>query len=1078
MRAVKSFRTLCLGLIAPLVVLVGLAPAPAAASTLRPAWAPIAVAGPTNLPPGGEGTIAVFAQDIGGAASSGSLLDKVVVTDELPPGLTTAGKATGEGWDCLPEAAGQSIVTCTSSKVVDPGLASRAIEIPVKVGPTPGPVLNKVTASGGGAATMKTYEAAITLSSTPAKPGVQAFTAATVDADGTANRQAGSHPYASIAAVFANTVLTADGKKIIPAGDPKTIEVAIPPGFLGNPTATLRCTEGLEDVDCPIDTQVGLAQPLATAFGHTASAAAIHNVEAPVGYPGKVTFSVAGVFQVNAVGSLRSDKDYGLSLISPNTAQIEPVYGAFVALWGAPADHSHDAQRCVIVETQVGCGPSDAEDKAFVTQPSDCSLQAVQPPVTTLSFDSWLTPGQFERIDFPVPSVSGCDQLHLVAGFGFQPEKKTAATPSAFSIDLNLPQEGLTNPELLAAPPLRTSEIRLPKGVTLNPSAVDGLATCSEAQIGRLYPEAPDTLFPEPNKFHFDKEPNHCPDGSKVGTVEVQTPLLDHPLHGSLYLATERENPFDSLLAVYLVVEDPGTGIVVKLPGEMQADPVTGQLSAVFDDTPQVPFEEVKLSIKGGERAPLATPDTCDTATTTGIFTPWSAPESGLPTETTDSFEVSGGPGGGPCAPNKAARPFAPAISAGTGNAADTYSPLEFKVTRKDGEQELKGLQITLPPGLIGKIAGIGTCSDTQIIAAADLHRTGKAEQANPSCPASSQLGTVTVGAGIGSAPFYVNGKAYLAGPYKGAPLSVVTIIPAIAGPFDLGVVVTRAATYLDPTSARLTAVTDPLPDILQGIPVALRSVKVDLDRPDFTLTPTSCNKMAIAAKLTGANNTSFNASVPFQVGGCKNLAFKPKLSAKLRGGTARNAHPALKTVLSYPAGLGYANIASTQVAFPHSEFLDQSHIDTVCTRVQFAAKACPAGSIYGHVEAKSPLLDEPLTGAVYLRSSEHQLPDLVFALKGPQSLPIEAEAAGRIDSIHGGVRATFESIPDVPLSKVVITMKGGNKGLFVNSRNLCKGRKARMAVHFVGQNGKRADASPVLGNDCGRKHHKKRSKS
>ena len=449
---------------------------------------------------------------------------------------------------------------------------------------------------------------------------------------------------------------------------------------------------------------------------------------------------------------------------------------------------------------------------------------------------------------------------------------------------------------------------------------------------------------------------------------------------------------------------------------------------------------------------------------------------------TEDSFEVSlPVPGAASCPPAKGARPFAPALAAGTGTAAAAYSPLRLQLTRKDGEQELKGFSVTLPAGLTGNLSGIATCSGAALGLAEA--KSGRAEQASPSCPASSRLGTVSVAAGIGNAPIHVAGAVYLTPPYKGAPLSVTTIVPAVAGPFDLGNVLTRAAAYLDPESARLTAVTDPVPDILEGVPTALRSLRVDLDRPGFSLTPSSCAKTSIAAKSTGAgadtttavDDVSVDASVPFQVGGCENLAFQPRFSAKLHGGTARNAHPGLTTVLDYPSGAGYANTASVQVALPHSEFLDQTNIDTVCTRVQFAAKACPAGSIYGSVEATTPLLEETLTGSVYLRSSSHQLPDLVIAVKGPPQRPLEAVVSGRVDSIHGGLRTTFEALPDIPLSKVVVTLKGGHKGLLVNSRNLCKGKKARVTVHFGAHNGKRADRFPVLGNDCGKKKGKRR---
>jgi hypothetical protein len=1061
-------------------------PAQAGAVVAAPAWAPLAAAGPTNLAPGEEGTIALYAQNVGGAPSTGP----ITLTDTLPAGILTTDTPFDPshvaGWVCS-AGAGQSTIECTEEKEeeVPPGLTPNVIDVPVEVEAGAVTGENVLTVSGGGAAAAATFEDEVTISDEPAKPGVAALTVGTYDADGTPTTLAASHPYASDVGVLVNTVRTKDKKAVVPAGDPKTIAVDLPPGFLGNPTATARCIEGLQDTECPLESQVGLAAAATGNFGNTPNPAGVHSVEAPIGYPAKFTFGIAaGAYQANLLASLRSDEDYGVTVTAPNIAQITPVYGSFASIWGTPAAPGHDPERCKVVGGQgaagVGCGPvaKGTEEKAFVTMASDCALQAEAPPFARVFFDSWQEPGNFDEETFPIKAVSDCAPLNLGgAAFSFEPERKEAASPTAVETELTLPEGGLTKPEERAAPPLKHALITFPAGVTLNPAAGDGLETCSLKQIGFR------EFGPEPNRIRFDKEPNHCPDASKVGSLEVQTALLDKPLKGSLYLAAQNDNPFKSLFAVYLVIEDPAVGITIKLPGEVRADPVTGQLSTVFDDLPPAAVGTVAVALEGGDRAPLATPDTCGTFTTRTRLTPWSAPESGPDTLTESSFEVSAAPGGGPCvASEKAHRPFAPTLTAGSSStAAGAYSPFELKITRRDGEGELKGVSLTLPPGLAAKFAGLGTCSEAEIAAA--QAKSGRAELAAPSCPASSQVGTVTTAAGVGATPLHVGGKVYLAPPYKGAPLSFVAIIPAVTGPFDLGDVVNRTAVYLDPESAQPTAVTDPIPDILKGVPVALRQVKIDLDRPGFALAPTSCAAKTIKATLTGAggdtastaDDVTKEVSVPFQVAGCENLAFKPKFSARLKGGTARNRHPALKTTLSYPPGPGYANTAFAQVALPHSEFLDQAHIDTVCTRVQFAAHTCPAGSIYGFVEASTPLLDEPLSGPIYLRSSSHQLPDVVIALKGPPSRPIEIDLDGRIDSIHGGIRTTFESIPDAPVSQVLVSLKGGDKGLMVNSRDLCSGKKGRVTVRLVGQNGRRADQFPVLGDDCGGKKGKGR---
>jgi hypothetical protein len=398
---------------------------------------------------------------------------------------------------------------------------------------------------------------------------------------------------------------------------------------------------------------------------------------------------------------------------------------------------------------------------------------------------------------------------------------------------------------------------------------------------------------------------------------------------------------------------------------------------------------------------------------------------------------------------------------------AGAYTPFVVNLSRQDGSQELKGLNLTLPPGMAAKFAGVAECSDAAIASAEA--KTGKQEQAAPSCPASSHLGTVTVGAGAGPSPIYVKGDAYLAGPYKGAPLSMAIITPAVAGPFDLGTVAVRAPLYIDPETAQGT-VKSTFPTILQGIPLDVRSIAVSIDRKDFTLNPTSCEAKAVTGEAISTQGQSVPLNNRFQVGGCQNLGFKPKLSLKLKGGTKRGAHPSLKATLTYPKGGAYSNIAYAQVALPHSEFLDQGHIGTVCTRVQFAAKQCPAKSVYGYAKAITPLFDQPLEGPVYLRSSNNQLPDLVADLNGQVNVVLD----GKNDSIHGGLRNTFQAVPDAPVSKFTLTLKGAKRGLLQNSTDICQGTHKANA-RFVAHNGKVVVLRPELQAKCKGKSRKRR---
>jgi hypothetical protein len=551
-----------------------------------------------------------------------------------------------------------------------------------------------------------------------------------------------------------------------------------------------------------------------------------------------------------------------------------------------------------------------------------------------------------------------------------------------------------------------------------------------------------------------------------VGTVEVDSPLVDHPVLGGVYVAKPFDNPFNSLLAIYIAIDDPQTGVVIKLAGHVELDPQSGRLVTTFANNPQLPFEDLKLKFFEGATAPLRTPPTCGTYSTTSSLTPWSAPDSGPPATPGDTYAIEQGAGGGNCASAPGEQPNSPLFDAGTeAPVAGAYSPFVVNLRRNDGSQQFSSVTLTPPPGLLGKLAGIPYCPAAALEAAE--HKTGRQEEAGPSCPAASEVGSATAAAGAGPAPYYAKGKAYLSGPYKGAPLSLAIVTPATAGPFDLGTIVVRTALDVDPESARITAKSDPIPSILQGIPLDVRAVQIKLDRPGFTLNPTNCNPMAFGGQLLSTLNQAAPLSSRFQVGECDRLAFKPKLGLRLAGKTNRGGHPSLRAVVTLPPG--GANVAGASVALPHSEFLDQGHIGTVCTRVQFAAGQCPAASVYGHARAVTPLLDAPLEGPVYLRSSSNKLPDLVADLNGQ----IHVVLAGRIDSVNGGIRTTFESVPDAPVSSFVLTMPGGKKGLLQNSTNICA--KANRAVaQFEGQNGKTADLKPALKVDCAKKKKKK----
>jgi hypothetical protein len=1029
------------------------------------------------------GSLAVSVTNVGGADSV-AVPGLTLSVGPLPAGIES--RAVSEwGWSC-PAAGEGAVLTCGYTPTIAAGRSAQTVKIPltIKGRIAAGRSQLPVTVAGGGAAGSDTYDASLLVSSTPASPGLAAFWAGAFDADGRPEVRAGGHPYYAATAFWLNTILAPDGTTIIPAGVLRTAGVGLPPGFIGDPLVTeKRCPQEALDTDLgenvsasPLCTKaasmVGALYPAKTSwaaasFGVLTPPAALLNDLPAQGTAAQFTANVAGFAHVSLFGSVRSDEDFGVDVGSFNLSTQEKVYANLAVLEGFPAG---------------GLG------KAFLRNPTDCSLQreeaaAGRGPQATISMNSWTNPNPAASEDEASavqPVVTGCGALTEAwvgkgpdpgrerPTFTFQPSATQAATGTGATAGIHIPQQGLTDANRLGSSDLKKTVVVLPSGITLNPSAANGLQACGEGEIGFK-----GAAFPMPTPMRFDEEPVRCPEAARIGTVDISTPLLEEQLHGTVYLAAQGENPFHSLLALYLVVESKRFGITLKLAGEVRPDPDTGQLTATFDDNPQLPFEDLTLHFRGGgPRSSLATPDLCGAYRSTGALTPWSA-ESDAPSESAaidePGFQITSGPGGRGCATSADGLSFSPSFEAGTTSTqAGAYAPLVIKVARGDGEQELTRLGFTLPAGLTAKLAGVSYCSAAAIDAAKG--KSGKAELASPSCPAASQIGTVDTAAGVGSEPVHVGGRVYLAGPYGGAPLSSVVITPAVAGPFDLGNVVVRAPLFVNPETAQITARSEEIPHILKGIPLKLRAVEIKVDRSEFSLNPTSCDPLAVTSTMSGLNGATASPASRFQVGGCQKLPFKPRLKLRVIGKTNRNAKPRLKAVLT--ARPGEAGIRRAQVNLPHSEFLEQNHIKTVCTRVQFAAgdgngSACPKGSIYGRAKAWTPLLDRPLEGYVYLRSNggERKLPDLVAALDGQ----IDIALWGKVDSgPNKGIRNTFEVVPDAPVSRFMLEMRGGRQGLLVNSENLCsKQAKRRAIVRLVGQNGKVRSFKPLVARKC-----------
>lgn len=804
----------------------------------------------------------------------------------------------------------------------------------------------------------------------------------------------------------------------------KDLVVDLPPGLYGNPNLVPRCSTGdFVGGKCPVDSQVGVSRILLYKRSEPGTVPLI-NLE-PVHPEEEIArFGVWVAGEPTFIDvSVRTAGDYGVTagLYGGNaTASLEEVE---TILWANPADPNHDELRmtlkegttCGHVNCEVG-GKRSAEalgPVAFLTNPSACQSQKVDFAVT-----SYQLPGQEFTKSAPMAPISDCQDLPFAPSFEAQPTSHVAGAPTGLETSFRLPQA--TDPFAPSTSTMREARVTLPNGMAIDSSTADGLAACSNEQV------------------HFHEEVvAQCPDASRLGTANLSSPALSHPLAGALYQRTQGEP--GHRFRLWLVSDD--LGLHIKIPGEIQPNPNTGQLTAVFRDLPQVPVEGIDFEIWGGPRAPLKNPDSCGTYQTAFSF----QPHSNDPAVTGQTpMSITEGCG---------ARSFNPQLHGGTTMPrAGHFSPFVLDLARADGEQNLGGFEVTLPEGLLAKTKGVELCPADRATAGA--------------CPEGSRIGQVIAAAGVGPNPLWLPqpGKAptaiYLSGPYKGAPYSIVSVVPAQVGPFDLGNVVVRAALAVDPKTGVATVKADPLPQFIEGVPVFYRRLHVVVDRPKFTLNPTDCSELAITSTLASIQGAVAHPSERFQVDGCRHLGFKPKLAIELKGGTERGDYPALRATLK--ARKGDANLSKVSVALPHSEFLAQEHIITVCTRKQFAAEKCPKGSVYGHAQAWTPLLSKPLSGPVYLRSSDHPLPDLVIDLSGQ----IEIAVAGQIDQLHRGIRTTFESIPDAPISKFVLQMKGGKKSLLTNSTDICRGRH-RGTVRMRAQNGRRVDSRPVLGVRC-----------
>jgi hypothetical protein len=919
-------------------------------------------------------------------------------------------------------------------------------------------------------------------------PASEGFSAEAVAEGGGPETVAGAHPYALRIGVGLRLGAEVEGKPGVPfsAGDLRDLHLEMPPGLLENPNVVGQCSAAAfhaprvspfeasaSGESCPDDSQVGTVEVSAAAEGGATRRFGLFNLAPPPGVPSEIGFAPFGEPIVFAAEERPGpDGTYALTLNAVDVPQWINVHALRMTIWGTPWGVSHNGERgnCLNeaepsfpwAKCSVG-PPSTKPPLAYLTMPTTCE----GPLWFGARADAWQGPGEVATVAIS-PQLGGCEGLTFdPLAFGRLTDKK-GASPTGFNFQLTNDNSALTVPGSRIPSQTRALELTLPEGATINPSVAAGLGVCTPAQYGGEAPTSPPG--------------SGCPSDSKIGDFSVETPLFAGQLQGAIYLAEPddpgrpgAENPFDALVAVYLVARLPERGVLIRLAGELHPDPGSGQITARFDSLPELPYTNLQLNFREGQRAPLVTPPNCGTYLTQIQMSPWAggARQVHLASESS----VGSGIEGGPCP--SGTPPFRPAVSAGGLNSnAGSYTPYFVHIKRQDTEQEVTSYSLDLPQGISGKLAGVPLCSDAAIAAARG--RSGVEETEHPSCPAAGQVGRTLTGYGVGPSLTYAPGRVYLAGPYHGQPLSLVTINAATVGPFDLGTIVIRSAFSVNELTGRLaidSSGSDPIPHILKGIPLRLRDIRIYIDRPEFTLNPTSCEPSQLDSKVTGsganfgvaAGGTS-TSSVHFQLLNCGTLGYSPKLGLKMRGGTKINQFPSLQAVVQ--GRPGDANLKDFVVTMPHSEFLAQQHIRGVCTRVQFAADACPANSIYGSAVAFTPLLDEPLRGNVYLRSSSHAVPDLVASL---YSGSIHLVLDGRIGSKHGGIQTSFSDLPDEPLTRFVMRLRGGKHGLLVNSANICQNPPVA-TVRAVGQNNRGARFRTVLRAQRCRSHrHKKK---
>jgi hypothetical protein len=1069
----------------------------------------------------------------------------VVITDTLPAGLRAvrveayAGGATiseHSGGECTVVMASQVTCVFTSANMFEalnpqgelPPYETIEMHIAVALEGAKTGELNEASATGGGAPNAS-VKRPIIVRDDPVPYGLSSYEMRPEEEGGTEDTQAGSHPFQLTTAFSFNETATevsyepgnTPGGRIgrYPVSLPqitRDLHFNLPPGLVGNPTPFAQCSIGTFlskpqnywEGECPVQTVVGVARVDITVRGGGGFSgwidAPLFNLEPSYGEPARFGFMLPGT-PVYLNTAVRAGGDYGVTVNVINISEAADLAASEVTFWGVPGDARHNTSRnlsCLFAsqgrkekgvpgEPPVVCPSFEANNPPpLISLPTSCT----GPLQTNLETDSWQQAGAYKTLAAtePLPALDGCNRLPYQPEIRVKADLLEASKPSGLTVDVHVPQQVDLAAKGLSASDVKTIHVALPEGLDLNPSAADGLAGCSEQQIGfEGFKELDPATEPGVKTATFSANEPSCPSASKIANVTIRSPLLPEPLTGSVYLAAPQnfraglpENPFELLVAQYLVAKDPKAGVLVKLPLNVDLTE-SGQIVAM-QEPPQLPFEDAELEFLGGERAPLATPSRCGTYATHASFGPWSGNE---PVAATGSFAITTGPGGSPCP--GATLPFNPSLSSGTTNInAASFSELTTTLSRPNGNQSIQSVTLHYPPGVSGLLEGVKLCGENEA-------NTG-------TCGKESEIGETIVSVGVGGEPFTVTGgKVYITGPYNGkssctpneagcAPFGLSITNPAKAGPFDLQEgrpVVVRAKVEVNPTTAALTITTNSqaegyaIPSLIEGFALQIQHVNVLVNRPGFTFNPTNCDPTAITATINGGEGASSPVSIPFQIANCATLGFKPGFQVSTSGKTSRASGASLHVKLTYPTGsFGKdANVAKIKVDLPKQLPSRLTTLQKACTDAQFEANpaGCPADSMVGQAKAITPLIPVPLEGpAIFVSHGGAKFPELIFVLQGyGVTLDVHGET---FISKAGITSSTFSAIPDAPVGSFELTLPEGKYSALAANGNLCKS-KLQMPTLFVAQNGvtiKQSTAISVTGCAKVKKVKKKAKKA